>query len=99
MGFRSSEIITLNEQQQSESLFEAFGEHPILGFTSFEVLKKFATDKEQHLKVELQLLACAYTQAINANVAMALVPCSCLLLEKHEFTLFVDVLNKQRLLS
>ena len=96
MSFRSSEIITLNEQQQSESLFEAFGEHPILGFTSFEVLKKFATDKEQHLKVELQLLACAYTQAINANVAMALVPCSCLLLEKHEFTLFVDVLHKQR---
>ena len=37
MSFRSSEIITLNEQQQSESLFEAFGEHPILGFTSFEV--------------------------------------------------------------
>ena len=52
--------------------------------------------KSNTLKVELQLLECAYTQAINANVAMALVPCSCLLLEKHEFTLFVDVLNKQR---
>ena len=96
MSFRSSEIITLDEQQQSESLFEAFGEHPILGFTSFDILKKFASDKEQHLQVELQLLQRAYAQAITANVAVALVPCSGLLLEEHEFVLFTDTLNKQQ---
>ncbi|ALQ09447.1 diguanylate cyclase [Pseudoalteromonas sp. Bsw20308] len=95
MSFRSSEIITLDEQHQSESLFEAFGEHPILGFTSFDILKKFASDKEQHLEVELQLLQRAYAQALEANVSMALVPCSCLLLEPHEFTLFTEVLSKQ----
>jgi len=96
MSFRSSEIITLDEQHQSESLFEAFGEHPILGFTSFDILKKFASDKEQHLQVELQLLQRAYAQATTANVAMALVPCSGLLLEEHEFVLFTDTLNKQQ---
>ncbi|MBH0039967.1 sensor domain-containing diguanylate cyclase [Pseudoalteromonas sp. SWN166] len=96
MSFRSSEIITLDEQHQSESLFEAFGEHPILGFTSFDILKKFASDKEQHLQVELQLLQRAYAQAITANVTMALVPCSGLLLKEHEFVLFTDTLNKQQ---
>jgi len=96
MSFRSSEIITLDEQHQSESLFEAFGEHPVLGFTSFDILKKFASDKEQHLQVELQLLQRAYTQAMTANVTMALVPCSSLLLEEHEFILFTDTLKKQQ---
>ncbi|AQQ00107.1 diguanylate cyclase [Pseudoalteromonas aliena] len=96
MSFRSSEIITLNEQHQSESLFEAFGEHPILGFTSFDILKKFAVDPEQHVQVELQLLQRAFTKAVNANIKMALVPCSCLLLGLHEFTLFTEVLGKQQ---
>ncbi|GAB0110817.1 diguanylate cyclase domain-containing protein [Pseudoalteromonas distincta] len=96
MHFRSSEIITLNEQFQSESLFEAFGEHPVLGCTSFDILKKFANDKDQHIKVELELLQQAYTQALTADVAMALVPCSSILLEQLEFTIFVDVLNKQK---
>ena len=96
MSFRSSEIVTLNEQHQSESLFEAFGEHPILGFTSFDILKKFASGKEQHLQVELQLLQRAYAQAISTKVTMALLPCSGLLLEEHEFILFTDTLGKQQ---
>lgn len=99
MHFRSSEIITLNEQFQSESLFEAFGEHPVLGCTSFDILKKFATDKDQHVQVELELLQQAYSQALSANVAMALVPCSSNLLEQLEFIVFTDVLNKQQGLS
>ncbi|MEL0642742.1 hypothetical protein V6260_19635, partial [Pseudoalteromonas aliena] len=40
MHFKSSEIITLNEQFHSESLFEHFGEHPVLGCTSFDILNK-----------------------------------------------------------
>ena len=94
MSFRSADIINLDEQQQSESLFEAFGEHPVLGYTSFEVLKKFATDKEQHLQVELELLQHAYSHALAANVAMVLLPCSGLLLEALEFNLFTEVLSK-----
>ncbi len=94
MSFRSADIINLDEQQQSESLFEAFGEHPVLGYTSFEVLKKFATDKEQHLQVELELLQHAYAHALAANVAMVLLPCSGLLLEALEFNLFTEVLSK-----
>ncbi|XQF91275.1 EAL domain-containing protein [Pseudoalteromonas espejiana] len=96
MSFRSSNIINLDEQQQSESLFEAFGEHPVLGYTSFDILKKFATDKEQHLQVELELLQQAYAQALTANLAKVLLPCSGLLLEELEFKLFSEVLSKQQ---
>jgi diguanylate cyclase (GGDEF)-like protein len=93
MSFRCSEIITLNERHQSESLFEAFGEHPVLGFTSFDILKKFASDKEQHFAVELLLLQQAYAQALDANVGMALLPCSSLLLDQREFVLFTQMLS------
>lgn len=96
MSFRSSNIINLDEQHQSESLFEAFGEHPVLGYTSFDILKKFATDKEQHLQVELELLQQAYAQALTANLAKVLLPCSGLLLEELEFKLFSEVLSKQQ---
>ena len=66
MHFRSAEIITLDEQPHPESLLEAFGEHPVLGSTSFEVLKKFATDRVQHFEVELKLIEQAFT-LINTN--------------------------------
>jgi len=85
MHFRSSEIITLNEQFQSEVLIEAFGEHPVLGSTSFDILKKFAADKAQQLDVELQLLDQACKQAKAAGLGVVLLPCSALLLEKIEF--------------
>ncbi|MEI8604716.1 diguanylate cyclase [Pseudoalteromonas sp. B160] len=85
MHFRCSEIITLDEQHQSESLLEAFGEHPVLGSTSFEILKKFAADKAQQLEVELQLLTKACQQIQTAQLQMVLFPCSGLLLEKIEF--------------
>jgi len=85
MNFRSSEIVTLSEQYQSETLLEAFGEHPVLGSTSFDILKKFAADKAQQLEVELQLLRNACEQAKSAQLAMILFPCSGLLLEKTEF--------------
>ncbi|WP_443197899.1 diguanylate cyclase domain-containing protein [Pseudoalteromonas sp. C12FD-1] len=94
MSFRSAGIINLDEQQQPESLFEAFGEHPILGCTSFDILKKFAIDKEQHLQVELELLQHAYAHGLAANVAMILLPCSGLLLEALKFNLFTEVLSK-----
>ncbi|WP_193049521.1 bifunctional diguanylate cyclase/phosphodiesterase [Pseudoalteromonas undina] len=94
MTFRSSDIITLDEHYQSASLFEAFGEHPVLGFTSFDILKKFANDKEQHTKVELQLIQQAYQQAQNAEIAVALLPCSSLLLEEHEFSLLKATLKQ-----
>nr|WP_286247644.1 diguanylate cyclase [Pseudoalteromonas sp. MM1] len=94
MSFRSADIINLDEQQQPESLFEAFGEHPILGCTSFDILKKFAIDKEQHLQVELELLQHAYAHGLAANVAMILLPCSGLLLEALKFNLFTEVLSK-----
>jgi len=94
MSFRSSEIITIDDQHQSESLFEVFGEHPILGFTSFNVLKKLAEDKKQHVQIELQLLQRAYTKAVNANITTALVPCSSLLLGPHQFTVFIEELSK-----
>ncbi|GAA72826.1 hypothetical protein P20439_2931 [Pseudoalteromonas sp. BSi20439] len=94
MTFRSSDIITLDEHYQSASLLEAFGEHPVLGFTSFDILKKFANDKEQHAKVELQLIQQAYQQAQNAEIAVALLPCSSLLLEEHEFSLLKATLKQ-----
>lgn len=95
MHFRSSEIITLNEQFQSEVLIEAFGEHPVLGSTSFDILKKFAADKAQQLEVELLLLDQACKQAQAATLGVALLPCSALLLEKVEFQALCLVLQNQ----
>lgn len=94
MSFRSSDIITINEQYQSISLFEAFGEHPVLGFTSFDTLKKFANDKEQHLTVELQLIQLALQQTQGSEIDVALLPCSGLLLEEREFVLLIDTIQQ-----
>lgn len=93
LHFRSSEIITLNAQEQSESLLEAFGEHPVLGSTSFEILRKFSSDKTQQLNVELLLIKQAQQQALNADLATVLLPCSGLLLEKTEFTHLIKTLK------
>lgn len=93
MHFRSSEIITLNEEFQPEVLIEAFGEHPVLGSTSFDILKKFTADKTQQLEVELQLLNHVCQQASAANLNLVLVPCSALLLEKVEFQSLCLTLN------
>jgi len=93
MHFRSAEIITLNEESRAESLLEAFGEHPVLGSTSFEVLKKFATDKVQHFEVELSLLKQAFELAHNANLQKVLFPCSGLVLERINFQSLRQLLN------
>ncbi len=93
MHFRSSEIITLDEQVHSESLIEAFGEHPILGSTSFEVLKKFATDRVQHFEVELNLLKQAFSQADSAKLEKVLFPCSGLILEHINFDVLCKLLK------
>jgi diguanylate cyclase (GGDEF)-like protein len=94
MSLRRADIITLDEDNQAEVLLEAFGEHPVLGHASFEILKKFASNKEQHFKVELQLLRLAYTHASNANLQSALFPCSALLLEQGKFHLVSELLAK-----
>ncbi|MEZ7277182.1 diguanylate cyclase domain-containing protein [Pseudoalteromonas sp. 68 DY56-GL68] len=100
MHFRSAEIITLNEESRAESLLEAFGEHPVLGSTSFEVLKKFATDRVQHFEVELSLLKQAFELAHNANLQKVLFPCSGLVLERINFQSLRQLLkanNAQRM--
>ncbi|WP_404342305.1 diguanylate cyclase domain-containing protein [Pseudoalteromonas mariniglutinosa] len=93
MYFRSSEIITLNEQKQSETLLEAFGEHPVLGSTSFEVLKKFASDRVQHFEVELQLITQAFQQLRSHHLSKVLFPCSSLVLERINFQALCTLLT------
>ncbi|MGO2075176.1 diguanylate cyclase domain-containing protein [Pseudoalteromonas sp. AOP31-A2-14] len=94
LHFRSAEIITLDAQEQSESLLEAFGEHPVLGSTNFEILRKFTSDKDLQLKVELQLIEQAQKQAQQAKLNTILLPCSSLLLEKEPFLALSRLLNK-----
>ncbi|MCZ4252876.1 bifunctional diguanylate cyclase/phosphodiesterase [Pseudoalteromonas shioyasakiensis] len=93
MHFRSAEIITLDEQTRSESLLEAFGEHPVLGSTSFEVLKKFATDRVQHFEVELNLLKQAFSLVSDSNLEKVLFPCSGLVLERINFQALCKLLK------
>lgn len=94
LHFRSAEIITLDAEEQSESLLEAFGKHPVLGSTSFEILRKFTSDKTQQLDVELQLIAQAQKQAQQAKLNTVLLPCSSLLLEKKPFLALSRLLKK-----
>ncbi|QMW14876.1 diguanylate cyclase [Pseudoalteromonas sp. MT33b] len=93
MHFRSSEIITLDESAHAESLLEAFGEHPVLGSTSFEVLKKFATDRIQHFEVELSLLKQAFSLAAQTKLQKVLFPCSGLVLERINFKALCHLLK------
>ncbi|MEJ6531940.1 bifunctional diguanylate cyclase/phosphodiesterase [Pseudoalteromonas lipolytica] len=93
MHFRSAEIITLDEQPHPESLLEAFGEHPVLGSTSFEVLKKFATDRVQHFEVELKLIEQAFTLINTNNLKKVLFPCSGLVLERINFKVLTKLLQ------
>ncbi|TMP64457.1 diguanylate cyclase, partial [Pseudoalteromonas sp. S1609] len=86
LTFRSSDIITLDAHYQCASLLEAFGEHPVLGFTSFDILKKFANGLEQHTELAQQLIQQAYQQAPNPENADAPVPSSSKRLEEPELS-------------
>ncbi|WP_440054418.1 diguanylate cyclase domain-containing protein [Pseudoalteromonas sp. T1lg65] len=88
--FRGTEIVNWSDTNQQISFLEAFGEHPILGSTSFDVLKKFAAQKAQLLEIELSLLNQAQKFALSLRHEV-LFCCSAVLLESIHF----DVLKKQ----
>ncbi|RXF05120.1 diguanylate cyclase [Pseudoalteromonas sp. PS5] len=88
--FRYTEIVNWSDSAEPIGFIEAFGEHPVLGSTSFDILKKFAAEKPQHLEIELQLLKKAQDVAACRNDDI-LFNCSTMLLENNHF----DVLKQQ----
>ncbi|NOU51121.1 diguanylate cyclase [Pseudoalteromonas sp. JBTF-M23] len=54
--FRRTEVISMDNKPSNISLLDAFGEHPVLGSTSFDILKKFAAERAEQLEIELQLI-------------------------------------------
>ncbi len=80
--FRVSEIVHFGEQQPLQ-LLDAFGEHPVLGSTSFEQLKRFANDNYELAEVELKLLKYGFEQ--HHNDTLSLLNCSTLLLDEQHF--------------
>ncbi|QPB84752.1 diguanylate cyclase [Pseudoalteromonas rubra] len=96
--FRSTEIVNMANHGQHIVMLEAFGEHPVLGSTSFDILKKFAAAKDEQLKIEMQLLGQALEQAgrvAKAHTADVLFACSCAILESTTFTELKQLLSQR----
>ncbi|MCG7543830.1 diguanylate cyclase [Pseudoalteromonas sp. MM17-2] len=81
--FRASDIVNFDQQQPHAQLLDAYGEHPVLGSTSFEQLKRFASDNYELAKVELKLLKYGFNQ--HQSEIMSLLNCSSLLLDDKHF--------------
>ncbi|CCQ12664.1 diguanylate cyclase/phosphodiesterase (GGDEF & EAL domains) with PAS/PAC sensor(s) [Pseudoalteromonas luteoviolacea B = ATCC 29581] len=88
LHFRSTDIIDLDQAHTQSKckvkMLETFGEHPVLGSTSFDILKKFAAEHEEQLEIESKLLneAMAFASKFDGHVMIA---CSTLLLEETPF--------------
>ncbi|MEM0516170.1 diguanylate cyclase [Pseudoalteromonas sp. YIC-827] len=80
--FQSSQVFDA-EQQPICQLLSAYGEHPVLGSTSFEQLKRFSSDSYILAEVELKLLQ--YGFAEHNNQGLTLLKCSTGLLEDEHF--------------
>jgi len=94
--FRSTEISNLDDSNDGKRakirVLEAFGEHPVLGSTSFDILKKFAAEKDEQIEIELKLLQEAqnWSKQFDGNTLFS---CSTLLLEEHTFPQLQKHLN------
>ncbi|MBQ4861324.1 diguanylate cyclase [Pseudoalteromonas sp. MMG013] len=82
--FRGTDIIDLSLSNNDISMLEAFGEHPVLGSTSFDILKKFAAEKAEHVDIELLLLTQALELARDTKQDV-LFACSTILLDQQVF--------------
>ncbi|CAH9055379.1 hypothetical protein PSECIP111951_02791 [Pseudoalteromonas holothuriae] len=83
--FRRTEVISMTDEPNTISLLDAFGEHPVLGSTNFDTLKKFTAEKAEQLEIELQLIQ----QVINIGNAQSqnlLFSCSLTILDNHAFS-------------
>lgn len=84
--FRSTEIndLSTDADKLPIQMLEAFGAHPVLGSTSFDVLKKFASEYDEQLNIELKLLqeAIGWAESFDGHTLFA---CSTLLLEESVF--------------
>ncbi len=92
--FRCTEIVNWSDNAQPIGFLEAFGEHPVLGSTSFDILKKFAAEKSQLLEIELHLLNKAQEIALSRDEDM-LFGCSAMLLESAHFDALKQQLKRQ----
>ena len=92
--FRATEIVAWEDKVAAISFLEAFGEHPVLGSTNFDILKKFAAEKAQHLEVELHLLKLAQQLGAQQQGEM-LFGCSTMLLESSHFSALQQQLKQQ----
>ncbi|MFC3032960.1 diguanylate cyclase domain-containing protein [Pseudoalteromonas fenneropenaei] len=99
--FRSTEVVDysasatkLIQTVPAVRMLEAFGEHPVLGSTSFDILKKFAAERDEQLELELKLLREAQV-ATPQFAGHTLLACSTLLLEEQAFGLLQKQLQNQ----
>ncbi|MCF6436588.1 diguanylate cyclase [Pseudoalteromonas sp. MMG022] len=93
--FRRTEVISMADKINSISLIDAFGEHPILGSTNFDILKKFAAEKTEQLEIELQLLK----QVIhigNTQSQDLLFACSLAVLDNQAFNPLCQLLKSAK---
>ncbi|WP_234399049.1 bifunctional diguanylate cyclase/phosphodiesterase [Pseudoalteromonas sp. T1lg75] len=80
--FQSSQVFGADQQPICQ-LLSAYGEHPVLGSTSFEQLKRFGSDRYELAQVELKLLQSGFAQ--HQNQGLTLLNCSAQLLEDEYF--------------
>jgi diguanylate cyclase (GGDEF)-like protein len=92
--FRGTDICDIKLTSRDITMLEAFGEHPVLGSTSFDILKKFSAEKTEHIDIELKLLEQAL-QLAGSSQQDILFACSSIILEQQVFTKLCEKLAEQ----
>ena len=93
--FRSTDVIDFSSNQVQLQLLEIFGNHPILGSTSFDVLKKFTAEKNELLDLEFALLKKALFLSETHHQEL-LFSCAAVVLESDNFTHLCHLLKQHK---
>ena len=91
--FRLTDVVDFSNHRAKLQLLEVFGEHPILGSTSFDVLKKFTAEKSELVDLEFSLLKKALLLS-ETHQQELLFCCSTVLLESDNFSHLCQLLKQ-----
>ena len=91
--FRSTDVVDFSNNKVQLQLLEIFGDHPILGSTSFEILKKFTAEKSELIDLEFALLRKALVLS-ETHQQELLFSCATVLLENDNFSHLCHLLKQ-----
>ena len=91
--FRSTDVVDFSNHKVQLQLLEIFGNHPILGSTSFDVLKKFTAEKSDLVDLEFSLLRKSLILSESHHQEL-LFCCAAVVLESDNFSHLCQLLKQ-----